>query len=927
MDFVNNKEKDEDNKIQKVMDKLYKISQLKKKTTSTKMKNYLITEEDKKIENYVKNLISEYNLQINAIINAPLNLNKFDGYLFAYAIQKVFRNDHDTLYLIHSLKFYDIFNNLLIKINDDEEKIFLFSQIISKIKIEQKKEKDMLFKLGENSEKFYFLLSGSATRLITYQFDVMMDKYEYYIYMKYLYKINELELFNLTLVENGQIFDKYELLHFILEDKNLKFHRNVIIQLKKMEASYVSQRINKNKLNAYNFYNQKSIIISGKKHKIEDIMKGDYIISCLDEHIKRINVPIEEYINNLKPIVFQESEDDDLDKRTVTLHIYKIDEVINVGMHLEELEDHKLSKRNSTIICNNNCIFGCLYKKEYFNCKKITQTKFHVNDILFLLENEIFLNLCFSDFDRNYYHLFELTKVPQNQILYCQKEKNDYIYFLKKGEASVSMEGNINDLYRIIGLKGGPKNRKVLDTNYIKRFYSININNNFFEKNSNFALLKINENFPIGLEDFIDEENENRQLFNVICNMNSEVLIIKNEDLNDIAYREKDVYKSKEKYIIKRKNLLIKKLNSLKNGLLEKYIYEKYKIKVTLPEIFEETALISTKKINKQFEYLYETSPKRKNELTHMDTKFNGKSFIEITTALKTKENNEFISGYNEKNECKKNKKTENDISRNKDTILKENLNLKSLDTINSTENDKTSLNSSNSTKRINRSRRLGTSLKMATIREAKTTKVNQEILELIRSQNYNKIIRLNKSKKDVFDPLDRLYKNLKYPSISNSNSIKLFPKKNIGYEIKSLNVLTPVKPHKFIPNNRKVILPQKSPKHGFFSKLMKEIKMFKTKTQDKPSVILKTETAPHIKYFDRNNNLLATINFQKNSRNNTKEKTKLIFNSMRINNPIRNKISQSMDKYNKGINTDDFICKTGKTIFFPKIINSINKT
>jgi hypothetical protein len=230
------------------------------------------------------------------------------------------------------------------------------------------------------------------------------------------------------------------------------------------------------------------------------------------------------------------------------------------------------------------------------------------------------------------------------------------------------------------------------------------------------------------------------------------------------------------------------------------------------------------------------------------------------------------------------------------------------------------------------------TSLKIANEKETKNNKVNQEILDLIRSPNFNLNCKLNKNKKNTLDPLDRIYKHLKYPSISNSKSksIKILPNDNsnnsghLGYEIKSLNVLTPLKPHRFIPNNRKIILLQKPPINGYFSKKMKEIKLFKSILQDKSSVILKTETSPHNLYFDKNNNLIETINFNKNRRKYVKDKRKVIFNNIKINNSINYNINNSIDKKCNGTNTDECIKKgneTEKSLIFPKINSiSINK-
>ena len=130
------------------------------------------------------------------------------------------------------------------------------------------------------------------------------------------------------------------------------------------------------------------IQISKQNKTLDDILKGDNVIPLVEGHIKKINVSVNEYIENLKPIEFEESNDD-LIKNKVVLYTYDIDKEINVGEHLEELDLKKLQKRNSTIICNTDCILGVIIKKDYISCLKVTQTKFHKNDINFLLSIHI----------------------------------------------------------------------------------------------------------------------------------------------------------------------------------------------------------------------------------------------------------------------------------------------------------------------------------------------------------------------------------------------------------------------------------------------------------------------------------------------------------------------------------------------------------
>ena len=952
MSLYHSNEKTENNEYIQMVEHFYKKEEKKKKIISMSIKKYKPNERDIEIEKFIKNLLSENNITADKILNIPYTTEQyhFDGELYSYAIQKENKNENDYLYLIYFLKFYDSFDNLLSKIYNDEEKTFLFNQIVNKIKIEEKNENEILFRVGENPEKFYFLLYGFATRIIPYQYSTEMNKHEYFIYLKYIYKLDEIELFNLTINENEQVFEKYEALQFILEGTNLKFQGERLKLLRYIEKSYVS-KLYDNKLEKFNYDNKKFIVLSKNKKSYEDVEKGDYIISCQEEHIKNIKVPLEEYLNNLKPINFEE-EDEDLIRRKVVLYLYKIDKKIKVGEHIEELNE-KSNKRSSTIICDTPCTFGVFYKKEYSDCLKVTQTKFHKLDINFLLQNELFSILNFSEFDRNYYRLFELQKKKQNQMLFNQGEINNYIYFLKQGEVSVSLEGNINDLYRIISLKGGTKNQKSLDLNFIKRFHSINLDEEIFKKYQKFPLFKINENFPIGLDDYLDEENEYRELFNVYCNMDSEVLAIKKENFDYITYREREINKIKDKYLSTRKNLLIDKLNSLKNGLIQKYILEKYKIKIIFPDISD----ISTENIT----FLNKRKPKeikinrRRNELLYIDKK-KEKNFREIISSLKKKD---FIDEdiYNDKNESQKNGDKEKNSNNNSNINIDENKNdtniinnddnntnqnIKSDSNVNADDINNSSSNNNDYLTKIKRRRNihLYTVILGNNIEKNIETKENKEILDLLKSQNtYNRPIKLlkNKNQKIILDPLDKIYKNLKAPNVTKnqSNNNIDYIKNNNGYYITSFNVFSPVKPYKFIPKDRKVILPLKHLK-GFSDKKMKEIKVFKTVSPDNSSVILKTENEPHDLYYDKNNILFSSLNFNynKNKKSNINEKRRLFFNNEVKNNILRlnnTKMSKSVDKnyigkYNNEINKQNLTYKpTLNNQEFPMIINSLS--
>ena len=850
---------------------LFKRKREVKKSMILNMKLEEIISNDKKAENIIDNIISEKNIALNEIINIPISEKyPFDGYLFSYIIQKQFKSEKDLYFLIHFLKFYDAFNDLLKKMYNIEEKIFLFNQIINKIIIETKEENDVLYKTGEISEKFYFLLKGSVIRLNVRQYEVNMNKFEYFLYMKYLYKLDENKLLNLILKENEEVFDKYELLYFILGDKSIKYSGEYLKQIRNMEESYVTQRLIPNEMLEMNYNNDKKIVLFETEKTLDDVLKGDYVISLTEGNIKKINVGIKDYLENLNPIEF-EGGNDDLIKNNVTLFTYDIDKEINVGEHLEELDSKKIQKRNSTIICNKDCIFGVIIKKDYISCLKITQTKFHKNDINFLISNELFSMMNFREFDNNYYHLFEYKKLHEKHSLFEQGEISNKIFFLKKGEICVTFEGSFNDIYRIISLKGGPKNRKSLDINYIKRFHSINLDENIFRQKHKFTIFKIKENFPIGLNDFLDEENDFKILFNAYCIMDSEVFMISKENFDEILFRENEVRKIEKNYVIKRKKILIDELNALKNGLIQNYISEKFNIKLELPYLFDDSPLLSKSKSNKKSYLTKLTKPKKKkfNQLK-LDTKMNGELLIEMSKAIRTKMEKENIENQKYKYLNSENNKTFRSIFDNNNLILK-----------------------SNSTYRTNDNN------KIRNIKDLSVSnKFNNDILKLMINDNDKNTINFRKrNEKIIIDPYDKIYNTLKNDE------------KNKNTDFSYLNLLWPPHPNKQISKSNRNIFNKKLHKLNFINKSLTKL----------DNELYKNENV------ECNKNLISSMKIITKNKDINK-KQKIVYDEFQLIKflKVNDKLNQIFEKVNIENNSSNLNKKekiNGIPIIFPKII------
>ena len=422
-----------------------------------------------------------------------------------------------------------------------------------------------------------------------------MNKYEYYSYMKHLYfKLDENEIFNLIIKENDSKFSKLDTLKYIFNVPGFKFLPGVHSILDYLEKLYSEKDTLKIDEGKHEIEKKTTNILIRYKQdmlKINNILKNDYVLpvnkmnylfggdDSKENNNKKLNIEkkiisLEKYLNSLTPIIISGNRESTIENKLITLYKYSLDEnQIIPGVSLENLNINDNEKRQYTIICDTDCIFGTLSKKTYSFITKERQVKFHKNDIAFLLKNELFAQINIHAFGVKYFGYFETMTFKEGTFLLEQGKKSNKIYFLIKGESEVTLNANIYDLYELIKLKGGQENSFIKDSNYFKRFYSVNIDKNFYEIKRNFKIFNIKENFPIGLEDYSDNITQNN-LFSVKCTVEGKVLAIDKKKFNDIVIREKSVSDAKIKMINESNNVILQRLESLRNHLFQNFLNE-----------------------------------------------------------------------------------------------------------------------------------------------------------------------------------------------------------------------------------------------------------------------------------------------------------------------------------------------------------------
>ena len=908
------------------------------------------TNEDKQIQKYIEDTLINKKQKLNefafhpssidVIKNIDVKNSSFDTELFLYSLEKENKTIIDYLFLTHCLKDYDAFSEILNKIDDDEERSFLFMKIIDSIQIRKKSSNLILFKLGDDSERFYFLLKGKCNKLNVVKYNVIMNKYEYYSYMKNLYyNGDENELFNYILRENEDKFDKLETLKFIINSNGLKFIPEGKVQSRYLESLYEKKidALEKNaNSNTKNNPKRKSsmcdrrasqVAIKYKKDmiKIDSILKNGYVlpfnkIDTLiygnDETVnKLINVfepekyidSLNEYLNALEPIILPRKneiitnqENDNykiIEDKNVALYKYQLNEFpIEQGMCLENLTLNDPIKRQFTVICETDCVFGIFSRKMFFKCVKEKQAKFHKNDITFLLKNELFSQLNAHTFNVKYFGFFESIKLKQEDFLLKQGEISNKVFFLLKGEVEVTMEANIYELYKIILLKGGRNNTFTKDSNYFKRFHSINIDKKIYEIKRHFKIFNVNENFPIGLEDFDDNSNSKINIFNVRCIIDCEILAINKQKLEEIVNREKKVQESKNKIILERNKLILERLEILRNNIFQKFINEQtnqpnhvfdfqktsccldntasYMNKTNIPSI---NSFKNLKKL-RQFNYNLTAYKKANNTHNSYNGEYKSNNYIM---------NDKYNYSRGKKRLIKLNKRNINinkiieSINKYKAEKLKNQINTISNNNQKSLKHFTTIFNRNSSDFKF--------TLKNSTENLDKNKDIENKNFKISSNRNLNIYNNLNNELK-IIDPLETLYKRLKTQEMKKEKNLLSDTNKEEMVDFYGLTCFNLKKKDYFNngsnSNRRFLIVTGNS-----IRKEIKEVKMTKNKFKDKLSVLLNKNNNKNKSVYDQKilNILHGYVN--KNTKSNQNSKKSMIENGTNTRKLLKNKI------------------------------------
>ena len=511
-------------------------------------------------------------------------------------IKEIKSDLEEDLYVINK----DFFDSLLGKNNQSlskDKKIKTISKIIRKSKLMEKLEKEskgsdkkidlcmlsnmcaknlsfmelkkgkILFKIGDNGDRFYFILSGKITILKPRQILAKMNLQEYISYLFLLIKEKEDYLFNEVVHINCTQIP----ITSVEEVKNL-YKLFFIMNLKlNLDNGNISNNINlKNyfdmnyqSFNEYNLDIQDLEILEYKKQKIPgNKLWNNYIINNCNMSRGDLR-----FIGRYK-------EYDE--KNNILCYVYDSFLYLGPGFFFgDSALEEKKNKRNATIRAEEDSVLGFLKSVDYSNMiapqRKIEKMK----QINFLISNFFFKNINTSVFEKELFHYFTLNESSRGTILFDCDSLPKYLYFLKEGNLSVNLKCSIIDINNIIEKifkkvisKYGDEiiQKKITTRETINKLKAYSDNNNFLGKLKQYT------------KEFIKEINKKRTL--QIAVYNGPDTIGLEEIFLEIPYISQVIVTTEKIIYYKLETINIKKI------LIENHHINYFYIKSSINKIF-----------------------------------------------------------------------------------------------------------------------------------------------------------------------------------------------------------------------------------------------------------------------------------------------------------------------------------------------------
>ena len=472
-------------------------------------------------------------------------------------LKKINKEDLGNLiyHIINKGKFFSKLNLDVIKYflnkytkygNFEGDKELFLTKLSMSMRAEEYPKDYLLFRKNDLGDKFYIILKGSVSIIITHDINIEMTESEYNNH-----------------IEKLRYYKEYHLLEkIILYDNKLEIKEDLLDSIK---DEIFSENI-----------------------KNKNMKKRDSIQYPLDN--KRIINP-QHFIERVEPYVDKESKKL---KINVKIPVYKVVANLKTGETFGEIALSKIEieerKRTATVITDTDCIFGILPNNVYSTFLKEVEEKARFNLVSQLISHSLFKSILPENFLKsNFLNYFKNTTIKGESFLFKQGEIRNSLFFVTDGIINLYTESSIDNIIKIIEyLKKDitqeikkENNNKIKnkikeedDTDLIMKYQIQKQNNNLFNKFCKikriFKIFNINKKETLGFDDCL--LNDDKFFVTAkIMSANCHVFILKLNFLTSML-REKLIQRNYKRTNIEKKKIMINRLTNMIKMLITRFL-------------------------------------------------------------------------------------------------------------------------------------------------------------------------------------------------------------------------------------------------------------------------------------------------------------------------------------------------------------------
>ena len=320
--------------------------------------------------------------------------------------------------------------------------------LAQKFTYEKFKKNQIIFKIGDPGDRFYFILKGKVSILKLKELpNIYMKPTEYLNYLVFLINNNEEYLFNEMLEKNNTILpvtNEHEVLSLykILFKNTLKENiskklinnNKILIEFFRIfEQNYSDYNINISEL---------EIIEMNKKNNVKNSEKDwqHYLLKKCELSDSE-SIFFDPYVT-----IFKNTQ-----KNKITCYVYESFLFLGPGFYFGDFAlDSDFNKRNATVRAEEDTFFGWLRSVDYINMIAPKRRFEKMKEIAYLYDNFFFKNINPHIFEKKYFHLFSPRIYKKGTELFFPGNIIKKLILIKEGQVKLEMTCSVLDLQKLI---------------------------------------------------------------------------------------------------------------------------------------------------------------------------------------------------------------------------------------------------------------------------------------------------------------------------------------------------------------------------------------------------------------------------------------------------------------------------------------------